>query len=84
MSTTTGTDTGTGKTPPGRPAGRPFIPTSSGRRTKALIAKLLVTVVLRDRASCRCCGCSSRSSSRASARGDPRQVVDPIPAGSPA
>ena len=44
MSTTTGTETGTGKTL-ARPAGRPtFIPTSSGRRTKALIAKLLVTL----------------------------------------
>ena len=83
MSTTTGTDTGTGKTSPG-PAGRPtFIPTSSGRRTKALIAKLLVTLCFVDRARAAAVG-ALRGHHQGRRPAVIRHVVDPLPAGCPA
>ena len=44
MSTTTGTDTGAGKTVARKSGGPTFIPTSGARRTKAQIARILVTL----------------------------------------
>ena len=44
MSTTTGTDTGTGKTLARQTGGPTFIPTSGARRAKAQVARILVTL----------------------------------------